>query len=194
MTTLLGSVAAYTVIVVLLTAAVGHLASPGRLFRAVVAQGEISSPVLATVAVIVTETGLAVTGIIAVSVESAGSLRHLVLITSAMLFANYSGYIWRVRRARPDAPCGCSRHDLPITGWVVIRSAVLAGIAFLGAVLSDPVLTLNQPGLSLAVVLLAAATFSVLLWHLPAAMHIPPTAAPHRAGHPHLAHTGKGTA
>lgn len=192
MTTLLGSVAAYTVIFVLLVAAVGHLASPGALSRAVTAQGVSNSPVVLTVAVIVAETGLAVAGIVAVSVESVGWLRYLVLGTSAMLFASYSGYSQRVRRSRPDAPCGCSRHDLPATGWVVIRGYLLAGIACLGAVTSDSVLTLDQPGFSLAIALLAAATFGVLLWHLPAAMYNP--VASTDAGHPRHTRTGEGTA
>lgn len=194
MTTLLGSVAAYAVVFVLLVAAVGHLASPTTLTRAVTAHGVFRWPVGVATAVTLIEIGLAVAGIVAMSVQSAGWLRLLVLGAGAVLFGSYSGYSQRVRRTRPDAPCGCSRHDLPVTGWVVIRGYLLAGTACLGAVTSDSVLTLDQSGLSLGVVLLAAATFGVLLWHLPAAMYIRPTAAPHPAGHPHHAHTGKGTA
>lgn len=194
MTTLLGSVAAYTVIFVLLVAAVGHLASPATLTRAVTAHGVFRWPVAVAAAVTLIEIGLAVAGIVAVSVQSVGWLRYPVFGTSAVLFASYSGYSHRVRRTRPDAPCGCSRHDLPVTGWVVIRGCLLAGIACLGAVTSDSVLTLDQPGLPLAIALLAAATFGVLLWHLPAAMYLGPTAAPHPLGHPYQAHTGKGTA
>ncbi len=196
MTTLLGSVAAYTVVFVLLIAAVGHLASPATLLRAVTTHGVFDWPVVVTAAVIVAETGLAVTGIIAVSVPSVGWLRYPVLGISAVLFASYSGYSHLVRRSRPDAPCGCSRHDLPVTGWVVIRGCLLTGIAYLGAVTSDSVLTLDRPAVPLSVVLLAAATFSVLLWHLPAAMHIQPQAARHTAPQAamHQARTGEGTA
>jgi len=203
-TTLLGSVAAYTVILVLLVAAAGHIASPATLSRAVATHGVFGWPVAVTAAVIGAETGLAVTGVLALS-GPVGWLRFAVLATSAVLFASYSGYTQRVRRIRPDAPCGCSRHDLPVTGWVVIRGYLLAGTAYLGAVTSDSVLTLDQPGPPLAIVLLAAATFTALLWHLPVAMHNPAlhTPAMHNpampvgsttAGHPHHTRTGEGTA
>lgn len=183
MTTLLGSVAAYTVIFVLLVAAAGHVVSPATLSRAVAAHGVFRWPVAVATAVTLVEAGLAVAGALAVSGQSTGWLRPPVLLASALLFAGYGGYSQQVRLTRPDTPCGCSRDDLPVTGWVVIRAYLLTGVASLGAVLSGPVLTLDRPGAPLAVALLAAGTFSAVLWHLPAAMYIPTPAArrPHQA-------------
>jgi hypothetical protein len=189
MNTLLGSVAAYTVILVLLVAAVGHLASPGALSRAVAAHGMLRWPVAIATTVTLVEAGLAVAGVLALS-GAVGWLRFPVLAGSALLFAGYAGYSQQVRRTRPGAPCGCSRHDLPVTGWVVLRGYLLAGIACLGAVTSDPVLTLDQPGPPLAVALFAAGTFTALLWHLPVAMH---TATP-AAGRSHQTRIREGVA
>ena len=78
----------------------------------------------------------------------------------------------RDRRRRRGGPCGCSRADLPMTGWVGARAAALAALALAGAVSAGPLL---GPAAERAVVLLAAAALACLLWQLPAAMHDPAT-------------------
>lgn len=180
MTTLVGSVAAWTVLLVLLIAVAGHLASPTTLPRAVAAHGVLPRPMTVAAAVTLAEVSLVAAGAVAVSSHSAGWLRFPAFAGSAALFAAYAGYTQHVRAIRPGTPCGCSRGELPVTGWVVARAYLLAGLALLAAVLSGSVLTVDRPGDPLVVVLLAATAFGALLWHLPAAMHLP-TRAPHDA-------------
>lgn len=176
---LLGSVAAYTVLGVLALAAADHLASPDALSRALTAHRTLPAPRLVAVLVISVELGIVVLGGIAVSTPPAGWLRVPVLTAAAGLFAGYGGYTQHVRSRRPGSPCGCSDTDLPVTGWVVFRACLLAVLAVAGATLPGSTLpgstlTADPPGgAPLVVTLLAAATFSVLLWRLPAAMQQP---------------------
>jgi hypothetical protein len=172
-TTLLGGVSAYTVLLVLLIATVGHLASPTTLPRAVAAHGVLPGPAVVGVAVTLAEAGLVVAGALAVSTPSGDWLRLPVFAGSALLFAGYGGYSQHVRAERPGTPCGCSTAELPVTGWVVTRAYLLAGVALLAAGLAGSVPPLDRPGLPLAVTLLAAAGFATLLWHLPTAMYLP---------------------
>jgi len=171
--TLLGSVAAFTVVLVLLIATVERFVSPNSLPRAVAAHRILPRPAAVAAAVTLMEAGLAAAGAVAVAMPPGGWLRPPVFGGAALLFAGYAGYSQRVRVSRPGTPCGCSGGELPVTGWVVTRACLLAGVALLAAVLSGSVLTVDRPGTPLAVTLLAAAGFAVLLWQLPAAMHLP---------------------
>ena len=87
------------------------------------------------------------------------------------LLALYAGYGMLLRSLRRPGACGCSRLDLPMTGWVVARAAILAGTALLAFGWAEAIVALTRPGVALAIVLPAAATFTLLLWHLPAAMY-----------------------
>jgi hypothetical protein len=51
-------------------------------------------------------------------------------------------------------------------------------MALIGSLLSGAAMPVGQGGTSLAIVLLAAATFTALLAHLPAAMHDPTPGRP----------------
>ncbi|MDO3703065.1 hypothetical protein Q3W71_15450 [Micromonospora sp. C28SCA-DRY-2] len=183
MTALVAGVGAYTVLLTLLVAGGEHLTRPAVLSAALAAQRVVPAPSAVAAAVIAAEGLLGVAGVVALLRDDGGRLLGPVLAGSAALLATYAGYGWYLRSTGRSVPCGCSRVELPMTGWVVARAAVLAGLALTGSLLSGAVAPLARPGTELLVVLLAAATFTALLAHLPAAMHDPtPDRPPARVG------------
>jgi len=171
MSALVSSVAAYTVLFVLLVACATHLSRPGSLRRAVAVHGLLpASPVAAVVT-----TGEGVLGGAGLAALIVGGERVLTasMAGSVVLFVLFGCYGWYVRSTGRGGPCGCSRGELPMTGWVVVRAFALAGLALVGLLLAGSVLPADRPGAALTIVLLAAATFASLLWQLPAAMYDP---------------------
>lgn len=182
MSALLASVAAHTVVLTLLVATVEHLSRPTALARALAAHRVVPAPGPVAVAVVAAEGLLAGTGLVALHADAGRGARVAVLLGSAVLLGLYAGYGRHLLSTGRGGPCGCSRLELPTTGPVVARSAVLAGLALVGLAGSGSIVGWSSGGTDLAVVLLAAATFTTLLWHLPAALHQLPgvTAAPTR--------------
>ncbi|MCM0676909.1 hypothetical protein NCC78_19775 [Micromonospora phytophila] len=173
MSTLTASVAAYTVLLTLLVACGEHLSKPAALSTALAAHRVVPSPSTVAAVVIATEGLLGAAGVVALLSDDGGRALGVVLAGSCALLATYAGYARYVTSTGRAVPCGCSRVELPMTGWVVARAATLAGMALVGSLLSGAVVPLGRPGTSLTIVLLAAATFTALLAHLPAAMHDP---------------------
>ncbi|WP_416906102.1 MauE/DoxX family redox-associated membrane protein [Micromonospora echinospora] len=182
MSALLASVATYTVVFTLLAATAEHLSQPGALARALAAHRVVAAPGPVAVLVIAAEGVLAGTGVVALRAEGDRGLRTAVLLGSAMLLGLYAAYGLHLRSTGRGGPCGCSRLELPMTGWVVARAAVLAGLALVGLSLSGSVVGWERADASLAVVLLASATFATLLWHVPSAMYYPAGAADQTVG------------
>ncbi|WDZ82935.1 MauE/DoxX family redox-associated membrane protein [Micromonospora cathayae] len=177
---LLGSVAAYTVVATLLVTGVGHLTRPAALTRALAAHRVLPAPAAVAGLVVTAELLLAGAGVVALRGDDGRALRIAVGVAAAGLLGLYAGYGRHVLSTGRTGPCGCSRRELPMSGWVVARAAVLSGLALLGAVLSGSVLGWGRLAADLAVVLLAAATFTVGLWQLPAAMYHPRPVRPAR--------------
>jgi hypothetical protein len=169
---LLGSVAAYTVVATLLVSSAAHLSRPAALTRALAAHRVLPAPAAVAGLVVTAELLLAGAGVVALHTDGRG-LRLAVGLGAAALLGLYAGYGRHVLATGGTGPCGCSRTELPMSGWVVTRAAVLAVLALVGAALSDAVVGWGRVDADLAVVLLAAATFTVGLWHLPSAMHHP---------------------
>jgi hypothetical protein len=161
------SVAAYAVLVVLVIAVAERVAAPRALRTALVAHGVVPSRVAGPLAVAVTvvEAALAVLLLIGPS--------PLVLSAAAVLFACYGGYAWHVTASGRGGPCGCGGVETPMDHWVTGRAFVLAALAATGAAAHSSVPPLAAFDSRLLIVLLAAATIGVLLWHLPAAMTRP---------------------
>ncbi|MEH0971489.1 MauE/DoxX family redox-associated membrane protein [Micromonospora sp. CPCC 205546] len=181
MPALLASVAAYTVVLTLLVSTAEHLSRPAALARALAAHRVLPAPVALAAVAIAGEGLLAGAGIVALLHPAGEGLLVAVLVGSAALLALYAGYGLHVRATGRAGSCGCSRVELPMTGWVVARASVLAGLALVALLLSGSTIAADRADASLAVVLLASATFTALLWHLPAAMYEPATAT---AGRP----------
>jgi hypothetical protein len=169
---LLASVAAYTVLLTLLVACGEHLSKPAALSTALAAHRVVPAPSMIAALVIATEGLLGAAGVGAL-LGDGGRLLSAVLAGSAGLLAAYGSYGLYVRSTGRAVPCGCSRVELPMTGWVVARAFTLAGFALVGSLLSGSVVPVGRTGTQLTIVLLAAATFTALLMHLPAAMHDP---------------------
>ncbi|MFI6822716.1 MauE/DoxX family redox-associated membrane protein [Micromonospora sp. NPDC050187] len=194
MSALLAGVAAYTVVFTMLAATAEHLSRPAALGRALAAHRVFPTPAPVAVLVIVSEGLLAGTGIVALRDDSGRGLLVAFLLGSATLLGLYAGYGRHVMATGRGGPCGCSRLELPMTGWVVARAAILAGLALVGLALSGSVTPWGRADATLAVVLLAAATFAALLWHLPAAMTHPAEAAARPGGRPRVTTEGDLTA
>ncbi|MGN9766422.1 MauE/DoxX family redox-associated membrane protein [Micromonospora sp. SD12] len=175
MSVLLAGVAAYTVLFTLLVSTAEHLSRPAALAGALAAHRILPAPAALAAVAIVGEAVLAGAGIVALLRPGGEGLLVGVLAGSAALLALYAGYGLLVRSTGRAGPCGCSRVELPMTGWVVARAAVLAGLALVALSLSDSIVAPHRADAALAVVLLASATFTALLWHLPAAMNDPAT-------------------
>ena len=178
MSALVASVAAYTVLLTLLIACGEHLSKPAALSTALAAHRVVPAPSTVAAVVIATEGLLGVGGVVALIHDDGRRLLAVVLAGSVTLFATYAGYGQYVRSTRQAVHCGCSRVEVPMTGWVVARACTLAGMALVGSLLSEAVVPVGRAGTSLTIVLLAAATFTALLAHLPAAMHDPTTDQP----------------
>jgi hypothetical protein len=174
---LLASVATYTVLFTLLVASAEHLSRPAALAEALAAHRVFPAPVTVAALVIAGEGLLAGTGILTLYYVSGKGLLIAVLIGSVALFGLYVGYGLHLMSTGRTGPCGCSRVEIPMTGWVVARALILAGLALVGLFLSGSILPSERVDASLAVVLLASAAFTALLWHLPAAMYDPAGAA-----------------
>jgi hypothetical protein len=182
-TAVVSSVAAYTVVAVLLGACGSHLSRPAALRHALAAHRLLPAPALVAAAVVAAEGGLAGAGAAALVAGARGPLA-VTLAGGAVLLALFGCYGWYVLSTGRGGPCGCSRVELPMTGWVVSRALALAGLALVGSLLSGSVLPPGRPSGPLTIVLLAAATFGCLLWQLPAAMYDPAAAAPAEQGGP----------
>jgi hypothetical protein len=165
------SVAAYVVLVVLALAVTERVVAPRALPAALVAHGVVPRRATGPLAVAVTvaEAASLVLGVVT---------GPRVLFGTALLFAAYGGYAWYVTASGRGGPCGCGGADVPMDHWVTGRAGVLAALAVLGAVAGDRVLPLRGVDSRLVVILLAATTIGLLLWHLPAAMARPEEALP----------------
>ena len=173
MSALIGSVSAYTVLLTLLFSCGEHLSKPAALATVLAVHRVLPAPSTVAAAVIAAEGLLGAAGVVALLRDDGGRLLSAVLAGSAALLAMYAGYGLYVTSTGRAVPCGCSRVDVPMTGWVVARASTLAGMALVGSLLSGAVVPVGRAGTSLTIVLLAAATFTTLLAHLPAAMHDP---------------------
>jgi len=168
------SVAAYVVALVLVIAVVERVLAPGGLPAALAAHRVVPRRAVRAVAVAVTVVEAVLAVLLLVGLVTGPS--PLVLAGVAVLFAGYGGYAWHVTASGRGGPCGCGGAEVPMGHWVTGRAFALAALAALGAAAHDVVAPLARFDTQLVVVLLAAATIGILLWHLPAATRHPEVA------------------
>jgi hypothetical protein len=178
MSALVADVAAGTVLAALLIACAAHLSRPRTLPRALAAHRVVPGPAVVAAVVTASEGLLGGAGAVGLVRSDGQDVLTAALAGGAGLLALFGSYSWYVLATGRAGPCGCSRVPLPMTGWVVARAFALAGLALVALVLADPVAPTARPAADLVVALLAAATFTCLLWQLPAAMHYPGTTQP----------------
>lgn len=171
MLTLTAGVAACAVLFTLLMAGFEHLRAPHVLPSALIAHRVLPRPIAKATAacVIAVEGALGIT--LLAGLLGAGEVMSPALAASGLLFACYGAYALVVVRGGRTGPCGCGGVEVPMDAWVAGRAFALAAMA-LGAAASGavpPITPVEPPSL---VILLAAATFAVLLWQLPAARHV----------------------
>lgn len=186
---LLGTVATAVVLLVLLTGCAAHLSRPSALPDALRAHRTLPVRVVRIVAGLVTaaEGVLGVAGV--ASLLGGHRLALTATLTAAVaLFTCYALYTRHTLAGGRGGPCGCSRTELPLSGWVVARAWAFALLALVAAVF-----TAAAPGgaprgvADITVTALTTVTFAALLWVLPAAMAQPAapstTAQAGRRGH-----------
>lgn len=161
----------YVVLLTLLAAAVGHIRRPDEVPAALRAHGVVPEAAAGPIgfAVAVAEVMLSVA--LLAGVLGSGGLLVAGLAGSVVVFAGFAGYGWFVVATERSGPCGCAGANTPASGWTAGRAAALAALAACGLAWSGSVAGLADAGARLAVVLLAAGTFAVLLWFLPVAMY-----------------------
>ena len=179
MITLLGAVATVVVLLVLLAGCAAHLTRPAALPNALHAHGVVPERAvrLAAGAVVLTEGLLGATGAAALLSRQRPTLTA-VLAASAVLFTCYALYTRHALATGRGGPCGCSRADVPLSGWVVGRAWAFTALALGAAVLVVGPGTPPSGPAEVTTAALAALTFAVLLWGLPAAMTQPGTSVP----------------
>lgn len=158
----------------LLTGCAAHVAGPGALRDALRLHRVLprrAVPVV-TVAAPVAEGLLGAAGLAAVAGGSRTGV-VLVMAASALLFGTYAGYLRYVLSTGRGGPCGCSRTDIPISGWAAGRALVYALLATVGGLLAESAVPLLTDPAELITVTVAALTFTGLLWFLPLALHDP---------------------
>jgi hypothetical protein len=167
------SVAVYVVLVVLVIAVAERAVAPRALRTALVAHRVVPRGAPGSVAVAVTAIEAVLAAAILIGLFRNSGPSPVVLTGAAVLFAAYGGYAWHVTASGRGGPCGCGGADVPMDHWVTGRAVVLAVLAAAGAAAHSSVLPLARFDDRVLVVVLAAATIGVLLWHLPAAMTRP---------------------
>jgi methylamine utilization protein MauE len=167
------SVAVYVVLVVLVIAVAERVVAPGALRAAIVAHRVVPRGAAGSAAVAVTAVEAVLVAALLIGLVQETGPSPVVLSGAAALFAAYGGYAWHVTASGRGGPCGCGGADVPMDHWVTGRAVVLAALAATGAVAHSSVLPLAGFDDRTLVVVLAAATIGVLLWHLPAALARP---------------------
>lgn len=174
MTTFFAPVAAGIVLLSLLTGCAAHVAGPGALRDALRLHRVLprrAVPVV-TAAVPMAEGLLGAAGLAAV-VGGSRTGFVLVMAASAALFGTYAGYLRYVLSTGRGGPCGCSRTDIPISGWAAGRALVYALLAAVGGLLAESAVPLLTDPTELITVTFATLSFTGLLWFLPLALHNP---------------------
>jgi hypothetical protein len=164
------SVAAYVVLLVLVTAVAERVRTPGGLPAALFAHRVVPPRAVRPAAFAVTAAEAVLAVLLVLGLLRAAGPSPVALSGAALLFACYGGYAWHVTASGRGGPCGCGGAEVPMGHWVTGRAFVLAALAAGAAAAHDVVRPLARFDAQLLVVLLAAATIGTLLWHLPAAM------------------------
>lgn len=171
MLTFAASVAAYTVLFVLVMTVAERVRAPGALPAALTAHQVVARGAIRPVAAAVTAVEAALAVLLLVGLVA--NPGPVALAGAALLFAGYGGYGRYLTVTGRGGPCGCGGVEVPMDGWVTGRAFALSALAGFGAVAAGEVLPLSRLGPPVLMVLLAGATIGTLLWHLPAAMREP---------------------
>ncbi|WP_049565301.1 MauE/DoxX family redox-associated membrane protein [Streptomyces sp. SBT349] len=182
MTTLLGAVTTGVVLLVLLAGCAAHLSRPAALPAALAAHRVLPARAvpLAAGAVTLAEGLLGAAGTAALLGRHRLGLT-VVLAAAAALFTCYALYTRHTLATGRGGPCGCSRAEVPLSGWVVGRAWAFALLALGGALVATGPGTPPEGAAEATTAALAALTFAALLWVLPTAMA--QQAGPVKGGH-----------
>lgn len=167
----LGPVAALASFGALLAAGIFHLKSPGRMRKELAQQALWPRPVVPVVlfAVVAAEIVIGAGGLVALFGETRSLTAAIAQFSAVIAYLSLTAYGLALLRWRPGAPCGCGSASQPVSGWTVARSATL-GVLALVALRAGSITVPSESPYRLSVLLLAATTFTILIWQLPRAM------------------------
>lgn len=115
------------------------------------------------------EITLGIAGLALTSAPSIRSYHAIVMILVGCLYLSFGILLSILIRRHANVPCGCSSNALPVSGWMRLRAAVLAGMGFLAVPTSSQFSRLHvEEGVT---VVAATLVFMIVLWTLPSAMH-----------------------
>lgn len=168
-------VAALVAYGLLLLAGAAHLSRPRKTAAELAGQRVWPRPAVPAVVIMLITTELVVggTGLAAVLAERPAWPLAAARAAAAALYLAFTGYGAVLLRWRPQAPCGCSGRPQPVSGWTVVRSAVLLGCAAAAYIPADALSAYADAPVHLLLAVLASLAFGVLVWELPAAMDQP---------------------
>ncbi|RKN04505.1 MauE/DoxX family redox-associated membrane protein [Streptomyces radicis] len=174
MTTLIAAVPTGVVLLALIAGCAAHLTRPAALPAALTAHGVLPARAvpLAARAATLAEGLLGAAGTAALLARHRTALAA-VLAAAAALFACYALYARHTLATGRGGPCGCSRAEVPLSGWIVGRAWAFALLALGAAPLVAGRGAPPDGAAEAAVVALATPTFAALLWALPTAMTRP---------------------
>jgi hypothetical protein len=98
------------------------------------------------------------------------------LAAAIALLAVYTAYLLYLLIARDGAPCGCDSSKMSTSPWTVARTLSFLGFAGLGLItlgLTD--LSMSTLRVQATMMVPAAFSLSLIVWHLPKAMAMPDT-------------------
>ncbi|XVX21407.1 MauE/DoxX family redox-associated membrane protein [Actinomycetota bacterium] len=156
---------------VLVASGLSHLRDLAVLRRGMREHGVLPESIHAPAAIALTAAELVLAAALAFGlVVGSSGVTRLAAAGAAALFAAFTAYLLLALR-RPGAaalPCACGLGDAPLGLWTVVRAALLAALAVIGAVWVPAAAgTLALP--QLAVVLLATVSLAIGIGLLPAA-------------------------
>ncbi|MGA8047968.1 MAG: MauE/DoxX family redox-associated membrane protein [Dermatophilaceae bacterium] len=159
------------VAVTLVVAGAAHLRAPRELRAALDSHAVLARSVRGPVSVglPLVEVALGVGVLLALATGAAATV--LVGLLAAALLTAMTVYVHVAagRSAGRAVPCGCGVGEAPLGLWVTVRSALLAGLALVGALTVGAAPTLARPGSELVIMAAAVVALSISLAALPGA-------------------------
>jgi hypothetical protein len=167
------SLFALTAFAVLLSAGVVHVVPRARFREVLLEQSVVPRRLIAPVAGAVAGAELAIGAAGVAAAILVGKQAQLFAFAAGALFIAFTVYAAVLLRRGGASPCGCAAADYPVNIWVVVRAAVLAVASIAAAAAPHFVAIAAMSASDAAVALVAALTFSILVWVFPDALADP---------------------
>ena len=172
---LTATIAAYVCLGTLAWSGLHHARDPQVLLRVLERQGwRRGMRWLLGMSVIGLELTIGAAGFVAAVLGGADDAVLLALSAAAILYAVYALYGAVLTRRADAVPCGCSSAaSYPVNVWVAARALVLSVGSAFAAIVGQQILPLWPLNATVTLAVLASGALGIILWELPAALHVP---------------------